>query len=318
MSELTEVVRACNVVGKNRNLVQGTGGNVSLKLDDKRMLVKASGLRLDEITEDKGIVKVDYAKIKCFMDSVSSLGMPELEIVLGRVISSSRLNQSSLRPSMETSFHALLGKAVVHTHPVTTNLVTCMNGGYDILRNLFNNLSFYWIEYKSPGYFLANEINKKLIGGSEPSVFFLEKHGLIVSSDNFEDCVQKTLDINRRIAEYFGMDEYMAESDLKEVDGGYSNDGDLVREFFDRYSNFIKYLFPDAVVYGKNPNVKVTEKGVFYGFDRKKSKSVDEIMLANMYLMLTIPELNGRINCLCDNDISYLLEMEAEKYRQEI
>lgn len=318
MSELTEVVKACNIIGRNKNLVQGAGGNISLKLDDRRMLVKASGLRLNEVTEERGIVEVDYTKISRFVIDDTNTEQTALDSILTILINDTKFGTSELRPSMETSFHALFGRAVVHTHPITTNLVTCMVDGYDVLRDIFNNLPFHWINYKSPGYFLSKEIKRKLICNGDVSVFFLEKHGLIVTSDDLEDCIRRTLWINKRIAEYFRIDEYKVESDLRKVDGGYLNDGDLVREFLDRYGGLTKYLFPDAVVYGKNPNVKFDKKGIFYGFDRKKSESVDEIMLANIYLLLTIPELGGRVNCLGEDDMNYLLDMGAEKYRREI
>ncbi len=317
MYELTEIVRTCNSIGRNRNLVQGPGGNISLKLDDRRMLVKASGLRLDEITENRGIVDVDYRKITCFVDFDTSLTANVLEGMLYRLIYDSELCQSELRPSMETSFHALLGRAVIHTHPIMTNLATCMVGGYDILKQIFGDFPFQWIEYKNPGFFLGKAINRELTSDDKNGVFFLEKHGLIVASDSLDDCLQKTLDINRRIADYFGLEEYNPQSNLIEVDGGYVNDCDLVKEFLSRYKSFDKYLFPDAVVYCKNP-INRHGSGVFYDFDKKRSRLVDEIMLAHMYLLLTIPELGGRINHLSNEDISYILGMEAERYRQSI
>ena len=49
-------------VGKNPVFVHGGGGNTSAKLDDRYMAVKASGYRLDQVTEWDGYVIVDYQR----------------------------------------------------------------------------------------------------------------------------------------------------------------------------------------------------------------------------------------------------------------
>ena len=45
-------------------------GNTSAKLDDRYMAVKASGYRLDQVTEWDGYVIVDYQRVRDYYNSV--------------------------------------------------------------------------------------------------------------------------------------------------------------------------------------------------------------------------------------------------------
>lgn len=325
MYELYEMVNVCNLIGGNKNLVQGAGGNISLKLDSKRMLIKASGLGLDEVTEEKGIVGVEFDRINGFLRAGSYIETGFLDDTLSDLINKSRLDFFKLRPSMETGFHAVLGNAVVHTHPISVNLLMCMVGGQQFLKNIFGDMEFYFIEYKSPGYSLSREIAKR-VDINKNGVFFLQNHGLIVSYDTLEDCVNKTNEISRKILDYLGLDEYRAESKLVYSEEIYSflDNSDLTREFVEilkRDDSLRKmYLFPDAVVYcGEGDNFIFTKNGlVFKSTDMKKVRAIDEVMLANMYLMLTIPELGGKVNFLTEGSVNDILGMSAEKYRQKI
>jgi hypothetical protein len=58
-------------LGQDLLMTQASGGNTSVKLDDRRFLVKASGLRLGEVTTDKGWVLADYQAIR--------KGVPDLD-----------------------------------------------------------------------------------------------------------------------------------------------------------------------------------------------------------------------------------------------
>ena len=46
---LDSFLKLCNYIGNNYELVQGTGGNVSLKLNKEEMLIKASGMKISDI-----------------------------------------------------------------------------------------------------------------------------------------------------------------------------------------------------------------------------------------------------------------------------
>ena len=45
--------------------------------------------------------------------------------------------ESTGRPSIETGFHSYLGKFVIHTHSVFTNILNCSVEGKDQIKKLF-------------------------------------------------------------------------------------------------------------------------------------------------------------------------------------
>ena len=52
---LADLIKISNITGKDSALVQGGGGNTSVKTDDgKYMYIKASGTALKDMSEDKG------------------------------------------------------------------------------------------------------------------------------------------------------------------------------------------------------------------------------------------------------------------------
>ena len=64
LEQLKDLEKISQAVGNSPDLVQGGGGNTSVKLDDTKMAVKASGFKLKEITPNEGYVVVDYQKIR--------------------------------------------------------------------------------------------------------------------------------------------------------------------------------------------------------------------------------------------------------------
>ena len=57
--DLQDLIRMSNEVGSDPDLVQGGGGNTSVKTPDGRMYVKASGTALGEMSEEAGYRLVD-------------------------------------------------------------------------------------------------------------------------------------------------------------------------------------------------------------------------------------------------------------------
>ena len=56
-------IKISRYAGMRNDLAQAGGGNTSVKLDDKTMLVKSSGIQLAQVSETEGYTKVDYRRI---------------------------------------------------------------------------------------------------------------------------------------------------------------------------------------------------------------------------------------------------------------
>ena len=92
------------------------------------------------------------------------------------------------RPSVETALHAMLGKFVIHTHPVAANALNC-GPGLKALEEITaaGELPPLWVPYTDPGWRLAHTVKSaaeayRHAHGCLPVVLFMENHGLLVSA----------------------------------------------------------------------------------------------------------------------------------------
>lgn len=169
---IQELVFLCRLFGACIKRSQGAGGNISVK-ENNKLFIKASGVRLSSITEQSGFVVCDISGVfNCFVN-----GQEDLQTTL--------LSQTNQKPSMETFFHLLPRKYIVHIHPVFFCKYLCKKNAQDIFsKNLFPNSLF--LSYVKPGYELANSI---LSVYNDEDIIFLENHGIILLGHSIEDIV---------------------------------------------------------------------------------------------------------------------------------
>lgn len=343
MNEISELVRASNGIGKSKELVQAGGGNTSVKTEDGRMFIKASGFTFSEMTENSGFTVLDYKKISNFFeDYIYTPVLEENEIAYNQSLSKSITNPNSPKPSMESGMHVFLDRVVIHTHPVMVNIITCMNGGKNVAQQLFSDITpeFLWVDYKTPGYNLAKEIKEKVFSyehanGVKPEVIFLKNHGLIISGNDSSKCVDTTIRINEKIFDYlnnnFGLEPF-PEPQL-EVKDNYFNNSELVKNFVENLDEnkhlLSNFLIPDDAIYCSEFSVQdslnleknkinfVAGQGVFYPWNERKSVKVNEMLTAKLYILMALNKIS-KIDFLKEEDVTYLLNMESEKYRQKL
>ncbi len=199
---LSELIKISNKVGIDLTLVQGGGGNTSVKTDDnKYMYIKASGISLKDMSPQRGWRKIDVQRTLSILtdDFLFSLDAAarEAEVV-------HRLNlcccdglKNAGRPSVEAHLHALLDKYVVHLHPNAVGVYVCSKNGRAMLEKLFadENKPFLWVPYFDPGMTLAKKVSNLINGyvalhGFKPQVLFLQKHGIFISASNYDDVMK--------------------------------------------------------------------------------------------------------------------------------
>ena len=193
---LGDLIKISNATGRDVALVQAGGGNTSVKTaDGKYMYIKASGtalkdmnmkdgwrrLRLDvvlSIIEDKSIARLD-------------IQAREAEVKNRLLLACDDETSREARPSLESHFHALLDKYVVHLHPEAVLAYTCAKNGREKLQKLFKDEKFppVWVPYVGLGYMLARKIKKvtadyKKRYGRGPAIIFLQNHGLAVAANS--------------------------------------------------------------------------------------------------------------------------------------
>jgi len=193
---LAELIKISNIVGRDSSLVQGGGGNTSVKTPDgKFMYIKASGTALRDMNRRQGWRKLKLEAVLSILEDkkLRTLDVAGRETKIVRLLKRSCSDNitTAARPSVESVLHAMLGRCVIHLHPTAVEAYVCAKNGRPMLEKLFKDRKTppLWIPYADPGYMLARKIAKlagdyKKLYGTTPPIMFLEKHGLFVTADD--------------------------------------------------------------------------------------------------------------------------------------
>lgn len=174
--------------GSDIELVQGAGGNSSIKSSDRDyFLVKGSGTWMKDALKKDIFLNVDGKNI--YDDFLNDTMLP-LE----------QYSKSSIhKPSIETLLHAIIPhKYVFHLHCLRSISLSSSSNAKSNLENLFN-FPFCIVDYISPGIELASAILESCANKQYPSVYFLRNHGLILASDNLSDISRYVEEIKSKV-----------------------------------------------------------------------------------------------------------------------
>lgn len=185
-----DLIDISRFAAQHPRLVQGGGGNCSVKLDGKRW-VKASGCFMEDVSETRGFAVV------------SSEGSP--------------LDECGGKASMETPLHTLLGSFVIHTHPIAVAALVSSDLSSTWFKELFSEPHYVWVDYATPGYSLFEKVRDTLkpLPPQKDWVLLLQNHGLFVSSESKQTAMQLHEKTVTLIENFFG-----AVSDLPEIPEG--------------------------------------------------------------------------------------------------
>ena len=207
---LSQLIRISKAVGKDTSLIQGGGGNTSVKTKDgKHMYIKASGTALKDMNEQNGWRRLQLASVLSIIKdkSITQLDIcaRETEVVNQLLLACDDKVTTDARPSVETHLHAFLDKCVIHLHPVAVLAYACAKNGRAELEKLFKKESFppVWVPYTDPGFMLAKKIAKLIDDyqnrfGRKPAILFLEKHGLLISANSPDAALQLLREVINR------------------------------------------------------------------------------------------------------------------------
>lgn len=178
-------------VGSDPLLVQGAGGNTSIK-EGGALWIKASGLWLAHARQRDVMVPVGLDPL---LDALER-NDPATEKAQDFVIA--ERNPSGLRPSIETTVHALMPqKVVVHVHCVETIATAVQTNGAAIVAERLANYPHAFVPYARPGLPLARAIAERM--QSDTSVLVLGNHGLVVAAETVADAAILLTDVTRRL-----------------------------------------------------------------------------------------------------------------------
>jgi rhamnose utilization protein RhaD (predicted bifunctional aldolase and dehydrogenase) len=168
---LQALAEASARLGSDPQLIQAAGGNTSVKVDDT-LWVKASGLWLRDARTRPLFAPVRLAQVR------ERVAAGEADPV-GPTLRAD-LAPPGLRPSIETTLHALMPHPVVlHVHAVDAIAWAVLPDAADALRAPLAAFRWAWVDYVRPGLPLTRAV-AALTAEREVDVLVLANHGLVV------------------------------------------------------------------------------------------------------------------------------------------
>jgi rhamnose utilization protein RhaD (predicted bifunctional aldolase and dehydrogenase) len=206
------LVQLSHEFGKAQWTILGEG-NTSGRIDERTFAVKASGSSLGTLTEIE-LTHCYFDKLLPLLDR-ENITEQEIEDYLW----ASRVSETSLKPSVETFFHAHLltlpgVNYVGHTHPIPVNQVLCspLSHSFATERRFPDEVVCcgpvsLLIPYEDPGLALARRIRKEVesfLGEHKrlPKVILLVNHGVITIGPSTES-VRVAMAMTVKAAEIF-------------------------------------------------------------------------------------------------------------------
>jgi rhamnose utilization protein RhaD (predicted bifunctional aldolase and dehydrogenase) len=121
---LSQLIRISHAVGKDSLLVQGGGGNTSVKTPDGRyMYIKASGTALKDMSTRNGWRRIRLNSVLAIIGDKSIAKLDtytrEIEIVNRLQLACDDDIGGQVRPSVEAHLHGFLDKCVIHLTPAS-------------------------------------------------------------------------------------------------------------------------------------------------------------------------------------------------------
>lgn len=166
-------------VGADPLLIQAAGGNMSIKADGV-MWIKASGTLLADALTRNVFVPVDLPAMRAGLDDPAVNADQPAQFLIGG---------ADLRPSIETSLHAVFPqRVVIHVHCVQTLAHAVRADAATLLAERLRDFDHAVVPYAKPGAKLARLVRSAM--GPETDVIVLRNHGLIVAAESVADAAR--------------------------------------------------------------------------------------------------------------------------------
>ena len=312
---LTEDFRAFSAaLGQDPLRVQGPGGNTSIK-SGNTMWIKASGTELADAQHKDIFVAVDRAAAVAQANGAGDGSCKDT--VLDPAI--------TLRPSIETTFHAALDWTVIaHTHSIATLTHAVSPEGCITLDNKLAGLAFVRVPYAKPGLPLTREIMARV--QPDTQVIVLENHGLICCANTVAQTADLMAEVEKRLMMAVHLDMIAVPSTPAPIDFSWADQSWIGTDNRAARLALSGTYYPDHVVFlgpalsskdhdGNPPVIVVEGIGVLIRNDATPSQRA---MLRCLSDLLSRLPANWAISPIGAEAEAELLNWDAEKYRQTL
>ncbi len=179
-SDLAELATFSARIGADPMLIQAAGGNTSVK-DGDVMWIKASGTLLAEALDKEIFVPCDLPAMR------DSLAQGQARADQPQEFS---LMPGGLRPSIETSLHAVFPQRVVaHAHCIHTLCHAVQADPKAAIGDKLDAFNWALVPYTKPGANLATQVAQVVQQGCD--VVILGNHGVIVAAETVAEADQR-------------------------------------------------------------------------------------------------------------------------------
>jgi len=356
MKALAEFIEISKYAGERFDLIQAGGGNSSVKLENGEMIIKASGYLLSDMEENRGYSTVVTEKVSKIVQNktvTSETNKRKRESLTAVLIQEATLENSD-RPSIETLLHSFLHKYTLHTHPIVANMILMQKDWESTLLNIFGDETIALVPYATPGIDLALKLHGVLQRFEKiPEIIFLQNHGLIITSPNKNEVIRLNEMVLEKLELFLEVDfsRYKLSNKLSSYVNTVQNDSVIAYLSEDLHlNNYLtkhKKLFfqtpfcPDGFVfcgfnaievqdlqddkplqnyltkYFELPKIILFEKSLFIIAENvKKAKEIEDVL--KFQIMVFDKNISNDFNLLGLDELSYLGNWEAEKYRQKL
>lgn len=231
---------------------------------------------------------------------------------------------ATLRPSIETSFHALFDWPVVaHTHSVATLTHAISAEGRTAARDKLAGLPFVMAPYAKPGLPLTDEIRAAMT--PETTVVILQNHGLICCGATVEDVEALMDEVERRLNLSASNTDAAPQSTAPE---GFTWAAESWMALDERVADLATSgsYYPDHVVFlgpslpkadhaGHPPAILIQGQGIALRDDATPSQRAMVRCLSDV--LSRVPQ-GWSVGAIGSEAEAELLNWDAEKYRQAL
>lgn len=314
---LAELAAVSARLGGDPEQIQAAGGNTSLKLDGT-LWVKASGLWLADAQRRPSFVPV---KLEELLDNIDA----DLDDPVGPAVDTTA-NEAGLRPSIETTLHALLPhKAVIHTHSVRALALAIREDGEAEAGRRLHGLRWDYVAYAHPGLSLTRAVAERL-RRETVDVLVLGNHGLVVGGPSLAAATTLLAEVERRLdgpVRQLRTERPPASPGLRPVRHsaahGLAHDRELLEwaTAASYYPDHVIFLGPAAATGagGASKLVLLAGRGAYLPVDA--GAAADELAVCLALTLARVPA-GAVLRAIRTEAEAMLLDWDAEKYRQEL
>ena len=325
--DITTLKNLSRYCGERFDLVQGGGGNTSVK-NNNIMFIKASGHTLANMTLNNGYSTIDNNKL---LHDISSN-------TINNIMTYNFFGET--RSSIETFMHSVLNKYVLHLHPIQILKVLVTKNAETIVNKLCPVALF--LPYITPGIEICTQLLKLWKG---EKIIFLQNHGIIITSNNIGEIYSILENTIEKFEKYLNIDysSYKYVNIISNyIDPSYKYvtwlcEDEIIKHYIKNINILTdKITFPDALIYCGIKLLLITDNNIgtlstfieqincvpaivlyknnifIVGLSLNKCKEIQDVFKAK----LLISDVNDEKNYLSDNEICFLSNWDAEKYRQ--